>query len=90
MGTFRLGWPFDRRFPGGFVNVPLGILVFLLIQIGYREPSREHGVLTIDWLGILWLAVTLIALLLGIQALDRQPVLAGVLLVLALAAGLLL
>ena len=73
-----------------FVNVPLGILVFLLIQIGYREPSREHGVLTIDWLGILWLAVTLIALLLGIQALDRQPVLAGVLLVLALAAGLLL
>lgn len=71
-----------------FVNVPLGILVFLLIQIGYREPSREHGVLTIDWLGILWLAVTLIALLLGIQALDRQPVLAGVLLVLALVAGL--
>ena len=73
-----------------FVNVPLGILVFLLIQIGYREPSREHGVLTIDWLGILWLAVTLIALLLGIQALDRQPVLAGVLLALALVAGLLL
>ncbi|MBE7901538.1 MFS transporter, partial [Paenibacillus polymyxa] len=73
-----------------FVNVPLGILVFGLIQIGYREPRREHVSLTIDWLGITWLAVTLVALLLGIQALDQQPWLAALLIVLAIVGGYLL
>lgn len=73
-----------------FVNVPLGILVFGLIQIGYREPRREHVSLTIDWLGIAWLAVTLVALLLGIQALDQQPWLAALLIVLAIVGGYLL
>lgn len=73
-----------------FVNVPLGILVFGLIQIGYREPQREHVSLTIDWLGIAWLAVTLVALLLGIQALDQQPWLAALLIVLAIVGGYLL
>ncbi|RXS56173.1 MFS transporter, partial [Lacticaseibacillus casei] len=73
-----------------FVNVPLGMLVFFLIQVGYREPSRKHVSLTIDWLGIAWLAVTLIALLLGIQALDQQPWLAALLLVLACVGGYLL
>ena len=73
-----------------FVNVPLGILVFGLIQIGYREPRLEHVSLTIDWLGIAWLAVTLVALLLGIQALDQQPWLAALLIVLAIVGGYLL
>ncbi len=72
------------------MNVPLGILVFGLIQIGYREPRREHVSLTIDWLGITWLAVTLVALLLGIQALDQQPWLAALLIVLAIVGGYLL
>ncbi|WP_415880996.1 MFS transporter [Lacticaseibacillus rhamnosus] len=58
--------------------------------VGYREPRREHVSLTIDWLGIAWLAVTLVALLLGIQALDQQPWLAALLIVLAIVGGYLL
>ncbi|MFT8339240.1 MFS transporter [Schleiferilactobacillus harbinensis] len=66
-----------------FVNVPLGILVAFLIQVGYREKRPASVQLTIDWPGILWLTSCLVTLLLGIQFLLRAPWLAGLLLVIA-------
>ncbi|WP_300765772.1 MFS transporter, partial [uncultured Bifidobacterium sp.] len=58
-----------------FINVPLGIIVTLLILLGYREPARAHGNghLSLDVPGILWLGTALVTLLLGIQMLDRRP-----------------
>ncbi|ERL66632.1 hypothetical protein L248_0311 [Schleiferilactobacillus shenzhenensis LY-73] len=66
-----------------FVNVPLGLLVAVLIQVGYREKARPAATLQVDWPGILWLAVSLVSLLLGIQMLARTPLAAAVLLVVA-------
>lgn len=73
-----------------FVNVPLGIIVALLVWFGYQENVQLSSQLTIDWLGIIWLAISLVALLLGIQALDTIPVLGAVLLVIALLSGIML
>ncbi|ORN13876.1 Multidrug resistance protein 3 [Lentilactobacillus parabuchneri] len=73
-----------------FVNVPLGIIVAVLIWLGYHETVELNSKLVIDWLGILWLAVLLISLLLGIQALDTMPVFGTMLLVVAAVAGWLL
>lgn len=67
-----------------FVNVPLGLLVFVIIAIGYTESNFEKRQLTIDWLGILWLTVGLVALLLGIQSLDTNLAISMVLLVVAI------
>lgn len=66
-----------------FVNVPLGIGVMLLVWLGYHEKVRLRKQLTIDWWGIVWLAVCLVGLLLAIQVLDRQPFLAVGLLLIA-------
>ncbi|KRK88869.1 MFS transporter [Lentilactobacillus sunkii] len=73
-----------------FVNVPLGIIVALLVWLGYHENVELSSNLTIDWFGILWLAVSLVTLLLGIQALDTIPVLAAGLLVITLISVILL
>lgn len=73
-----------------FVNVPLGIIVALLVWLGYHENVELSSRLTIDWFGILWLAVSLVTLLLGIQALDTMPVLAAGLLVMTLISVILL
>ncbi|MEE8824439.1 multidrug resistance protein 3 [Lentilactobacillus sunkii] len=73
-----------------FVNVPLGIIVALLVWLGYHENVELSSSLTIDWFGILWLAVSLVTLLLGIQALDTIPVLAAGLLVITLISVILL
>lgn len=73
-----------------FVNVPLGIIVSLLIWFGYQENVELNSQLTIDWLGIVWLAISLIALLLGIQALDTMPLLGTSLLIVALLSGVML
>lgn len=59
-----------------FVNVPLGIVVMLFVWFGYHEKVKLRKKLTIDWFGILWLAVCLVGLLLAIQVLDNQPVMA--------------
>ncbi|MCT3400672.1 MFS transporter [Lentilactobacillus hilgardii] len=66
-----------------FVNVPLGIVVMLFVWLGYHEKVKLQKKLTIDWFGILWLAVCLVGLLLAIQVLDNQPVLALGLFILA-------
>lgn len=66
-----------------FVNVPLGIVVMLFVWFGYHEKVKLQKKLTIDWFGILWLAVCLVGLLLAIQVLDNQPVLALGLFILA-------
>lgn len=66
-----------------FVNVPLGILVIALVLFGYHERKAFNSRLTIDWLGIVWLAIGLVGLLLAIQLLDTQPLYAAVLLVIA-------
>ncbi len=69
-----------------FVNVPLGIIVALLIWLGYQENIELKNQLIIDWLGIIWLAISLVSLLLGIQALDTLPLVAGSLLVVTIVA----
>src|SRR5699024_9045218 len=56
-----------------FVNVPLGLMVLVLIWIGYREPKRPQVKLQVDLAGILWLAVMLVSLLVAVQQLDHQP-----------------
>ncbi|MGF2385679.1 MFS transporter [Lentilactobacillus otakiensis] len=56
-----------------FVNVPLGLIVAVLVWLGYHENIQLSSRLTIDWWGILWLAISLVTLLLGIQALDTMP-----------------
>lgn len=66
-----------------FVNVPLGILVAILIQVGYHEKTSAHPSLAIDWQGIGWLSAGLIALLLSVQTLVRMPLIAASLLVVA-------
>lgn len=58
-----------------FVNVPLGLIVAVLVWLGYHENIELSSRLTIDWWGILWLAISLVTLLLGIQALDTMPAL---------------
>lgn len=73
-----------------FVNVPLGIIVALLVWFGYQENVELNPKLTIDWFGIIWLAVSLVSLLLGIQALDTMPITAGTLIVVAVIAVILL
>ncbi len=73
-----------------FVNVPLGIVVTFIILFGYREQVNLTGKVVIDWFGILWLAVCLMTLLLGIQWLDRQSLMAGGLLSLSLVSLILL
>ncbi|MCH4165635.1 MAG: MFS transporter, partial [Lentilactobacillus diolivorans] len=59
-----------------FVNVPLGLIVMVLIQLGYHEKIQLKKKLVIDRLGITWLAVCLVSLLIAIQMLDTQPWLA--------------
>lgn len=59
-----------------FVNVPLGIAVMLFVWFGYKEKVKLQKKLAIDWFGILWLAVSLVGLLLAIQVLDNQSVMA--------------
>ena len=80
-----------------FINVPLGMLVLLLIALGYREPTRQRDRedgrrerFSLDIPGIIWLGVTLVALLLGIQLLEQSPIGALPLLAVAIVAGLLL
>ncbi|GAJ26733.1 permease [Liquorilactobacillus sucicola DSM 21376 = JCM 15457] len=53
-----------------FVNVPLGVLIFLVITFKYTETLAAKTVLHIDWYGICWLSITLIALLIGIQQIN--------------------
>lgn len=69
-----------------FVNVPLGMVVALLVWLGYHETVQPDHQLLIDWLGIVWLTVTLVSLLLGIQSLDTLPWLALALLLITIAA----
>ncbi len=69
-----------------FVNVPLGIIVALLVWLGYQENIELKNQLIIDWLGIIWLAISLVSLLLGIQALDTLPLIAASLLVVTIVA----
>lgn len=77
-----------------FVNVPLGIIVFFLTLVGYRESAGNRRNLKIDRAGIVWLAAGLISLLLAVQLLDSSQkrllwISAGLLLAAAGACGLL-
>ncbi|WP_317636596.1 MFS transporter [Xylocopilactobacillus apicola] len=66
-----------------FVNVPLGILVAILIQFGYREPKSESSNFKIDHKGISLLTIALITLLMGVQLLAKQIIIAIVLLIIS-------
>ncbi|GHP13083.1 MFS transporter [Lentilactobacillus fungorum] len=66
-----------------FVNVPLGVLVALMVWLGYHEQIARNPHLMIDWWGIAWLAICLVALLIAIQFLDNVPWLALGLLIIA-------
>lgn len=67
-----------------FVNVPLGIFVFLICIFGYKETFKHKDKIVIDWNGIVLLSVGLISLLIGVQFLDNAPLIAGILILAAL------
>lgn len=69
-----------------FVNVPLGIIVFVLIQIGYKETTFQTQEFKLDKLGIMWLSLTLIALLIGVELLASSWIFSLILFVLAIGA----
>ena len=55
-----------------FVNVPLGVLVFILIQVGYKKQKFQSQKFNVDFLGIIWLSLTLITLLIGVELLSNS------------------
>ncbi|WP_083489068.1 MFS transporter [Liquorilactobacillus uvarum] len=67
-----------------FVNVPLGVLVFLVITFKYTETLAVKTDLHIDWYGICWLAISLFSLLIGIQKIDDNIWLAAILFITSL------
>ncbi|MFT8669400.1 MAG: MFS transporter [Liquorilactobacillus hordei] len=54
------------------VNVPLGILVFAVIAIGYQETYAKQPITSIDKAGVIYLSLTLLLLLIGIQLLNTH------------------
>lgn len=67
-----------------FVNVPLGILVWLLIVFFYTDHYQGHATTTLDTAGCFWLAASLTCLLVGIQLLTEQPLIAELIIILAI------
>ncbi|MDV7757727.1 MFS transporter [Liquorilactobacillus mali] len=57
-----------------FVNVPLGILVFVIIAVGYHETYTKQQLTNIDKAGITFLSLTLLLLLIGIQLLNTHVI----------------
>lgn len=53
-----------------FVNIPLGILVFGLMGLGYVQKQTTSQNLTIDWSGIGLLTLGLLCLLIAVQTLS--------------------
>ena len=53
-----------------FVNIPLGILVFGLMGLGYVQKQATSQNLTIDWSGIGLLTLGLLCLLIAVQTLS--------------------
>lgn len=57
-----------------FINVPLGLITIALTAFGYRDVHQKSSKITLDWSGILSLAVVLISLLLIFQELSATPI----------------
>ncbi|WP_281165583.1 MFS transporter [Liquorilactobacillus sicerae] len=66
-----------------FVNVPLGVFVWLVITIFYQDRYQRLAALNFDLAGCCWLAASLTCLLLGIQLLQNQPIFGIVIITLA-------
>ncbi|MBA1434603.1 MFS transporter [Bombilactobacillus bombi] len=68
-----------------FVNVPLGIVVLVLIALGYSKKETMHysKQLTLDWQGITFLTISLLCILLAAQNLNRNVLIASFLLIIA-------
>lgn len=54
-----------------FINVPLGIIVFILISFFYKEVHSKKKLLNIDYKGITYLTICLLAFLLGLQWISK-------------------
>lgn len=67
-----------------FVNVPLGILVWLLMAFFYTDHYQRQAAAAFDTVGCFWLAVSLTCLLIGIQLLTEQQLIAGSIIFLAI------
>lgn len=57
-----------------FINVPLGIIVFILIYFGYADPITKKTSLKMDYLGSTYLALFLVSLLVTLQFLSEQKI----------------
>ncbi|WP_103422857.1 MFS transporter [Fructilactobacillus lindneri] len=57
-----------------FINVPLGMIVFILIYFGYRDPVQQTTTLKMDYFGSSWLALFLISLLVTLQLLSDPKI----------------
>ncbi|WP_125567938.1 MFS transporter [Companilactobacillus insicii] len=51
-----------------FINVPLGILVFLLILFEFKEEFNKNNILKVDHIGIGLLTMVLLSILLSLQS----------------------
>lgn len=66
-----------------FVNVPLGVFVWLVITIFYQDRYQQSANFNFDLVGCCWLAASLTCLLFGIQLLQNQPILGSTVIILA-------
>lgn len=57
-----------------FINVPLGIIVLILISCCYKEHRTNQESLNIDYRGIIYLTICLLAFLLGLQWISNLTV----------------
>ena len=67
-----------------FVNVPLGIIAFVLIQFAYKKDNFKAQPLQVDKSGIALLSVALICLLVGMEMFSKSWVYGCLLLILGL------
>lgn len=67
-----------------FINAPIGLLSLIMLQVTYREPTKERRQSGFDSLGAFVLVVMLLVLLFASDALAVSFVRAGVLLAIAI------
>lgn len=53
-----------------FINVPIGLITIALIWFFLNEPKRVSDA-KLDWLGIIWLTLSLLGLMYGVQLLSQ-------------------
>lgn len=56
-----------------FINLPIGIILMLMIQLFFKEQRKVHQT-SIDYLGMIYLTLSLLSLMYGFQAIGQAPI----------------